>query len=784
MTHDEDLLPFVVLREDERWKAALEEVATAKWLAIDTEYWLDQELVAIAKAVGRDLPKKATNWDVWSTRIRLLQVGLPSGLVIVADFGFYHRDAAASKKLGLPVEIPNSDLLAVLGPRLASYDVPIFGQTLGVEALMLRRHFGFKIRRARDTMLASQVIWAGVGSKEWVSTPTGRVKREKMRHRLVDIGARVGVEFDKTEQSSNWAAPNLSNKQLNYAAHDVHRNTLVEVWSRLAKIAKAENVWPSVLIECDAAPAFWECEWRGMSFNQEETEDLAANYGRVADECFEQLMSVLPPGTIVEGAGSKSSLPLALTEWLNKDGQKYWWRGKYGEVAPLNSMTPEQAWAKGYTEEKAYFYRWERTLNKQKSVREGWALTPEEAKREKYHLVPEMGEAELSPFDDLPPIIALLEGRSARSVQGVLEKRVKNSWRDPECRRRFAARCRYWQISGDENAAGAGMGRSSSSEPFNAQNLTAWPLGEKRHKELGLPNARSTCRPPAGRSMFVGDFSQAHLRFATEMSQDEGMMEDFNAGRDAHIRLACTIARDEGIAADFYEWCHIYQSGDKKNPVYKLIKEKRQPAKVANYTCICLGGIGTMAQSAATAVEPIHLPDAVWERTRAAWRSTNHQLYSYIKSEVSLANRTSTRFEQFGIDGDYGEVWNATRDRRLYLVKEWSVPLWEDAVGRWGVRGTDASAAKLQMSEANALKIALALFLKDCDDHPEWEGFPVNAVHDEIDAECDSKYELDVAKSIYEAMGEGMRRAGIKSIPVRAPDDTPEKLIVSCWADK
>jgi len=777
LSPDEPLLPYVVLRSDERWSTALQELNTAGWVSLDTEFWQDSDLLRAAKLSGRDLPK-APDWDPWSCRLRLLQIGLPSGLVIVADFGL--------KKLPINARwdesTPNADLLAILQRVLRSYDVPVFGQALGTEALILRRHFGLSIRRPRDTMLASQVIWAGVGSKEWVWTDHGRVKRDRMRHTLQAIGARVGIEFDKTEQSSDWSSPKLSNRQINYAAKDVHRDTLVETWSRLAKLAKRDGVWESVLIECDAAPAFWEIEWRGMSFDQAATQKLADDYGRVADQCFAQLASVLPSDTILEGPGSAASLPLALTKYINPEGDVTWWR-KGAEVAALSSMSTNQAWAKGYSEERVCFYRWEQTIQKRKTVREGWLLTPEEAEQQRFKLVPQTGEAELSPFDTDLAVVALLEARSARSVEGVLRKRIKNSWPDPEMSARVAARCRYWQISGGEDDAGAGMGRSSSSKPFNAQNLTAWPLGEKRHKELKLPNARSTARPPIGRGMGVGDFSQAHLRFATEMSQDAGMLEDFNAGRDAHIRLACEIAKAQGVEADFYEWCRIYQSGDKAHPVFGTIKEKRQPAKVGNYTCVCLGGVATMATSAATAVEPIHLPDEIWELTRKAWRETNHELYAFIKGQVKKADRSNHEFGEYGV---YGEVWNCTHNRRLFLLKEWNIPQWEDAVGRWSVRGTDTSAAMWQMSEANALKIALALFLKDCDDHPEWEAFPINAVHDEIDFEFkwNIQYEAEVAWSVYDAMGEGMRRAGIKSLPVRAPDDTPQKLLVQSWADK
>ena len=137
-------------------------------------------------------------------------------------------------------------------------------------------------------------------------------------------------------------------------------------------------------------------------------------------------------------------------------------------------------------------------------------------------------------------------------------------------------------------------------------------------------------------------------------------------------------------------------------------------------------------------------------------------------------------------EGEYGVVWNAARDRKLYLIKEWNVPAWADGPedGRYSVKGTDAVSAVWMMSEANALKIALALVQADFDAHPEWEAFVFNVVHDEINAECAEAHKLAVAKCVFDAMQEGLRRAGLKSIPTCALEDKPENLIVSCWADK
>ena len=840
LSDDEPLLPFVVLPSDPRWNTTLDEFEKCDWFGLDTEFWEDARLRNEAIRSSRTLNNRS-NFDDWSTRLRLVQCGLPSGLVLIADFGL--------ETPRLPIPIPGHWLerfLLLLGRKLRCRKTSKFGQTLNTEARILRRHFGFVLRRVRDTMLASQVVYAGVGSKAWAQTEFGRVKRAKLRHRLIDIADRVGVVLDKTEQLGDWSAPKLSNKQYNYAAKDVHKDTLLKCWSGLAKKAKEDGVWPSVLIECEAAPSFYECEWRGMTFDREETEALVKKYEETADACFSPLRRYLGQGVAIEGVGSKESVPLALTKWLHdteaqrglaaecerqaalatgdkakalreaamqhRSAPYFWAKQKYGQKVyeAYESMTEDEARELGFEREALCLYRWEQ--KKTKVVRSGLSMTLEEAKAAGFSLQPEMSETQLSAFDKLEPVIALLEGRSCRNTASVLQGRLDNAWTEGDkdtwlctacghwvhepyhCGEpailgtiggRLAARCKYWQIAGNEDDSGAGTGRSSSSDPFNAQNLTSYPLGEGRHKELKLPSAKSSARPQNGRSMYVGDFSQAHMRFAAQESLDPGLCDDFKAGRDAHIRLACSLARDQGdTTAEFGAWCAVYQSGDKKNPVYAAIKKVRQPAKVGNYTCLCFGGVGSMAKSAATDRDPIHLPEEVWVKTRDAWRKTYEVLFATQKKRIREADSNTVSFEEIGVPGEYGVVWSVNRDRRVYHLKEWSVPLWANAEGRYSVKGTELIASIWQMSEANALKDALARVQEHFDRHPEWQAFVINAVHDEIDAESRNEVSLAVANVIFNEMQDGLIRAGIKEIPVIAPGDCASKLIVNSWADK
>lgn len=318
--------------------------------------------------------------------------------------------------------------------------------------------------------------------------------------------------------------------------------------------------------------------------------------------------------------------------------------------------------------------------------------------------------------------------------------------------------------------------------------------------------------------MIVGDFSQAHMRFAAQVSGDPALCDDFRAGRDAHIRLAREFALALGMSdptaadadkraalllMDFAAWCDAYQQG-KKHPLFYLIKELRRPAKTGNYTSLNLGSPDRLRLAAETDAEPLHLPQTVpvfggkdlltgdpvtrhvdpWALIRDRWREVNATLYAYQRDTVKRANRVNRRFTF--ADGEYGAVWSACNTRRLFLLKEWNIPAWAESEddGRYSVKGTDAVSAVWMMSEANALKIACDIVTIAFDEHPEWDAFVFNIVHDELNVECAYEHRDAVARVVFDAMQEGLRRAGLLDIPTCAPDDEPSKMLVKSWAEK
>ena len=340
-----------------------------------------------------------------------------------------------------------------------------------------------------------------------------------------------------------------------------------------------------------------------------------------------------------------------------------------------------------------------------------------------------------------------------------------------------------------------GYGPVFSSKPLNNQNVTTYPLGKKRCSELGLRNVRVCVAPPAGRAMIVGDFSQAHMRFFAQVSQDEAPLEDFQAGRDAHIRLA----RDFYIAyrPDARYPKRASRSGARRTcrqrtPGLRRDQGTPRPRKERQLLVLNMGSAQKVRQIAETSPEPIHLPQTIdvgaktatlGGRARTLARGVRDGL-PVPEERHPQRGRQSHCFDF--TDGEYGagvvRRWQASPVPAQGVERPAVGRVPDD--GRYSVKGTEALAGIMQMSEANALKMAAAFAVEQFDAHPEWEAFIFNIVHDELDAECAEAYRLEVARCIHESMQRGECAWQASLICPRAPRRHPEKLIVKSWADK
>jgi DNA polymerase I len=137
----------------------------------------------------------------------------------------------------LPELAPLRDLLAAPKPIKIAHNAKF-------DAKWVRHHLGTDVNGIFDTLIASQLIAAG---------------DQDRRHNLAEVVSFfLGTELDKTEQVSDWNAPELSQSQIEYAAKDALimvglREKIVERLKQdeLVKVAKLEfdSIMPIAAME-------------------------------------------------------------------------------------------------------------------------------------------------------------------------------------------------------------------------------------------------------------------------------------------------------------------------------------------------------------------------------------------------------------------------------------------------------------------------------------------------------------------------------------------------------
>lgn len=250
--------PDVVLVEDPRWAQCLSEFRTAGYVGFDLETYGEDKLIEGLRA--------------WKGHIRLISIGLPSGLSMIADLGGHYdnREQRADKFI---------DFLAVAKDRLQK--IIVCGTALKFDSLWARVKYGWIIPRCRDIMLLSQVLWAGVGVKT----------KPALKHSLEQIALRCGFPISKQEQKDDWG-DKLNNRHFNYAAYDVQ--IPIKCCKVLIAKLRAEGCLESAIIECEAISSFTEMEFSGQPVCRSRLRTTAEAYRKAHAEAIAPFLAAYP----------------------------------------------------------------------------------------------------------------------------------------------------------------------------------------------------------------------------------------------------------------------------------------------------------------------------------------------------------------------------------------------------------------------------------------------------------------------------------------------------------
>ena len=207
----------------------------------------------------------------WLGKVRLIQIGLGEN-VFVLDLGGTKDDRNAIYQ-----SLEDAGFWGVLKEKLFDPKTMVVGQNLKFDALFMKIQYELDIRGFRDTMLASQLLWAGI---------------KQIRHSLGAICQRVlNIELDKTEQTSDWGGE-LSSSQIEYAIADVQ--IMGQLLPALEERLEKAGLTKQFLIECNALPTFVEMEYHGMAIDGKLLEEAIGEYEQAAVKILEPFSTRFP----------------------------------------------------------------------------------------------------------------------------------------------------------------------------------------------------------------------------------------------------------------------------------------------------------------------------------------------------------------------------------------------------------------------------------------------------------------------------------------------------------
>ncbi|MDD5734871.1 MAG: hypothetical protein PHQ39_05295, partial [Methanothrix soehngenii] len=171
-------------------------MSTLDYIEADTPQAWAQALQEIEAAGICGLDLETTGLDPLSSRARLCQLSLPSGRVYVADLWELGREGAA----------PLQDLASVCERS----DIKKVGHNLKFDLSFIQASQGRRLKMSNlfDTMLASQVCWAGYYDLKKAPKATKNLFKKKTPEQSLKALAErhLGITLSKDLQASNWGA--------------------------------------------------------------------------------------------------------------------------------------------------------------------------------------------------------------------------------------------------------------------------------------------------------------------------------------------------------------------------------------------------------------------------------------------------------------------------------------------------------------------------------------------------------------------------------------------------
>lgn len=209
---------------------------------------------------------ETTALDPYEGTLRLVQLSSAKDTKVIDLKPFAARgDLRTSAELA-----PLRDLLAAPKPIKIAHNAKF-------DAKWISHHLGVELGGTFDTLLASQIIAAG---------------DQDRRHSLSEVTSYfLGTELDKSEQVSDWNAPELSQSQIEYAARDAA--TMIPLREKIVEKLKSDELIKVAKLEFDCVLPIAEMELNGFYLDaarwREQLERVKISQSKVALELQQML---------------------------------------------------------------------------------------------------------------------------------------------------------------------------------------------------------------------------------------------------------------------------------------------------------------------------------------------------------------------------------------------------------------------------------------------------------------------------------------------------------------
>jgi DNA polymerase I len=237
---------FQLITDAETLKKACEDLQKEDYLGFDTE---------------------TTALDPYEGVLRLVQLSTGKDTKVIDLKPFSERgDLKTSAELA-----PLRDLLNAPKPIKIAHNAKF-------DAKWILHHLNCEIGGVFDTLLASQIIAAG---------------DQDRRHSLADVTSHfLNTELDKSEQVSDWSAPELSQSQIEYAARDAA--TMIPLREKIVERLKSDELIKVAKLEFDCVLPIAAMELNGFYLDaicwREQLDKVKISQERVAME-LQQMLS-------------------------------------------------------------------------------------------------------------------------------------------------------------------------------------------------------------------------------------------------------------------------------------------------------------------------------------------------------------------------------------------------------------------------------------------------------------------------------------------------------------